>query len=101
MQLAMVWTQFWFLNLLAAFQFKVFGMPSYRFKFYDPNSRSEKLGSAVLAMTKRPSVRPPRSTGTNSRRRKAIRHVEGGNHRERPQSRGLFVCTGSKGSRVK
>jgi len=23
-------------------------MPSYRFKFYDPNSRSEKLGSAVL-----------------------------------------------------
>jgi hypothetical protein len=27
----------------------VFGMPSYRFKFYDPNSRSEKLGAAVLA----------------------------------------------------
>ncbi len=24
-------------------------MPSYRFKFYDPNSRSEKLGAAVLA----------------------------------------------------
>ena len=30
-------------------QFKVFGMPGYRFKFYDPNSRSEKLGAAVLA----------------------------------------------------
>jgi hypothetical protein len=30
-------------------QCKVFGMPSYRFKFYDPNSRSEKLGAAVLA----------------------------------------------------
>jgi hypothetical protein len=24
-------------------------MPSYRFKFYDPNSRSEKFGAAVLA----------------------------------------------------
>ena len=24
-------------------------MPSYRFKFYDPNSRSQKLGAAVLA----------------------------------------------------
>ena len=24
-------------------------MPSYRFKSYDPNSRSEKLGAAVLA----------------------------------------------------
>jgi len=24
-------------------------MPSYRFKFYDPNSRSEKRGAAVLA----------------------------------------------------
>ena len=24
-------------------------MPSYRLKFYDPNSRSEKLGAAVLA----------------------------------------------------
>jgi hypothetical protein len=24
-------------------------MPSYRFKFYDPISRSEKLGAAVLA----------------------------------------------------
>jgi hypothetical protein len=30
-------------------QFKVFGMPGYWFKFYDPNSRSEKLGAAVLA----------------------------------------------------
>jgi hypothetical protein len=27
----------------------VIGMPSYRFKFYDPNSRSEKRGAAVLA----------------------------------------------------
>jgi hypothetical protein len=27
----------------------VFGMPGYRFEFYDPNSRSEKLGAAVLA----------------------------------------------------
>jgi hypothetical protein len=24
-------------------------MPSYRFKFFDPNSRSQKLGAAVLA----------------------------------------------------
>ena len=88
MQLAMVWTQFWFLNLRAAFQFKVFRMPSYRFKFYDPNSRSEKLGSAVLVDDEEAVGFAQRVVrGTNSRRRKAVRHMEGGNHRERAQSR--------------
>ena len=42
------WTHFRF-PLWAGASVQVFGMPSYRFKFYDPNSRSAKLGAAVLA----------------------------------------------------
>jgi len=78
------------------------GMPSYRFKFYDPNSRSEKRGAAVLASDNEAAQFAHRVIRELiPRRRKAIHHVDGGNHRERPQSRDLFVCTGSKGSRVK